>query len=132
MLYVCYAMDLIRLCARGVDVSKIIVVINFDMPQDADSYLHRVGRAGRFGTKGLAISFVSSKDDAVVLNDVQKRFVISIPVMPDQIDCSVYMTVAKQIIIKSLHFQQTSVIKKNKKKKNNNSQYLFIFGFSCR
>mmetsp|Transcript_15565 Transcript_15565/g.26477 ORF Transcript_15565/g.26477 Transcript_15565/m.26477 type:complete len:388 (-) Transcript_15565:55-1218(-) len=83
------------LFARGVDVSKINVVLNFDMPQDADSYLHRVGRAGRFGTKGLAISFVSSEEDAEVLNAVQKRFVISIPTMPDEIDCSVYMSVNK-------------------------------------
>lgn len=75
---------------RGVDVSKINVVINFDMPTDADSYLHRVGRAGRFGTKGLAISFVSTTEDASVLNDVQKRFVVNIDKMPAEIDCSAY------------------------------------------
>lgn len=68
------------------------------MPQDADSYLHRVGRAGRFGTKGLAISFVSSEEDAEVLNAVQKRFVISIPTMPDEIDCSVYSKYCKIIL----------------------------------
>lgn len=39
----------------------------------ADTYLHRVGRAGRFGTKGLAITFVSSKEDSEVLNAVQVR-----------------------------------------------------------
>jgi superfamily II DNA/RNA helicase len=48
---------------RGIDIEKINVVFNFDMPKDSDSYLHRVGRAGRFGTKGLAISFVSSPED---------------------------------------------------------------------
>merc|ERR1712137_1069865 len=79
------------LFARGVDVSKINVVLNFDMPENADIYLHRVGRAGRFGTKGLAISFVCSEDEASVLNQVQERFVVNIPVMPDQIDCSTYM-----------------------------------------
>jgi len=83
------------LFGRGIDISKINVVFNFDMPQNADDYLHRVGRAGRFGTKGLAISFVSSEDDAAVLNEVQKRFVVSIPKMPDTIDCSTYMHVAK-------------------------------------
>jgi ATP-dependent RNA helicase UAP56/SUB2 len=44
----------------GIDMNKIDVVFNFDMPQDSDFYIHRVGRAGRFGTKGLAISFISN------------------------------------------------------------------------
>ena len=48
---------------RGIDIEKINVVFNFDMAPDADSYLHRVGRAGRFGTKGLAITFVSGQKD---------------------------------------------------------------------
>lgn len=51
------------LLGRGIDVEKINVVINFDMPTDADQYLHRVGRAGRFGTKGLTISFISNQED---------------------------------------------------------------------
>lgn len=49
------------------------------MPGDADSYLHRVGRAGRFGTKGLAISFVSSDGDKTVLEAIGKRFEVAIP-----------------------------------------------------
>ena len=48
---------------RGIDIEKINIVFNYDMPDNADSYLHRVGRAGRFGTKGLAITFVSSEED---------------------------------------------------------------------
>ena len=48
---------------RGIDIEKINIVFNYDMPENADSYLHRVGRAGRFGTKGLAITFVSSEED---------------------------------------------------------------------
>lgn len=47
---------------RGIDIEKINIVFNFDMPDDSDSYLHRVGRAGRFGTKGLAITFVETED----------------------------------------------------------------------
>lgn len=39
------------LFARGIDVSKVNVVINYDFPDESDQYLHRVGRAGRFGTK---------------------------------------------------------------------------------
>jgi len=76
---------------RGIDISRVNVVINYDMPDSSDQYLHRVGRAGRFGTKGLAISFVSSERDAKVLNDVQDRFVVRIETLPDQIDASTYM-----------------------------------------
>mmetsp|Transcript_34007 Transcript_34007/g.95736 ORF Transcript_34007/g.95736 Transcript_34007/m.95736 type:complete len:87 (+) Transcript_34007:2514-2774(+) len=80
-----------NLVGRGIDIERINVVINYDMPENADTYLHRVGRAGRFGTKGIAISFVSSKEDAEVLNQVQSRFVVNIPVLPDEIDSSTYM-----------------------------------------
>jgi len=81
---------------RGIDIERVNVVVNYDMPDSSDTYLHRVGRAGRFGTKGLAISFVSSKEDAQVLNDVQSRFVVSIPPLPNEIDASTYMNTAKQ------------------------------------
>lgn len=80
-----------NLFGRGIDIERVNVVINYDMPENADTYLHRVGRAGRFGTKGLAISFVSSEGDAEVLNEVQKRFVVNIPELPDEIDASSYM-----------------------------------------
>jgi superfamily II DNA/RNA helicase len=49
------------------------------MPADANSYLHRVGRAGRFGTKGLAISFVTSDQDKEVLQAIEKRFEVALP-----------------------------------------------------
>jgi len=77
---------------RGIDIERVNVVINYDMPENADTYLHRVGRAGRFGTKGLAISFISSKKDSEVLNAVQARFVVNIKKLPDEIDASTYMT----------------------------------------
>jgi ATP-dependent RNA helicase UAP56/SUB2 len=58
------------LFGRGIDIEKINIVINFHMPDKADQYLHRVGRAGRFGTKGLTISFISSEQDIEILNEV--------------------------------------------------------------
>lgn len=61
------------------------------MPADADSYLHRVGRAGRFGTKGLSISFVSSEDDEKVLKDIEKRFEVALPYVHDVISISPWM-----------------------------------------
>ena len=67
-----------------------LVVINYDTPGDADSYLHRVGRAGRFGTKGLAITFVSSEDDQKVLDSIQARFEVAISELPDSIDSGTY------------------------------------------
>jgi len=76
---------------RGIDIEKINVVFNYDMPRDSDSYLHRVGRAGRFGTKGLAITFVSGQEDHTTLDAVQKRFEVKIEELPTTIDVSSYM-----------------------------------------
>lgn len=64
---------------RGIDIEKVNIAINYDLPTDADSYLHRVGRAGRFGTKGVSISFVSSDEDQNVLKEVEKRFQVPLP-----------------------------------------------------
>ena len=59
---------------RGIDIGKINIVINYDMPTESDQYLHRVRRAGRFGSKGLAISLISNEQDNKVLDDVNSRF----------------------------------------------------------
>ncbi|PVU91497.1 hypothetical protein BB559_002437 [Furculomyces boomerangus] len=77
---------------RGIDIERVNVVINYDMSDDADSYLHRVGRAGRFGTKGLAITFISTDEDKKTLESVQERFEVNIPTLPEKIDASTYMT----------------------------------------
>lgn len=61
------------------------------MPSDSDTYLHRVGRAGRFGTKGLAVTFVSGKKDLEVLEEIQKRFEVKIPELPETIESSTYI-----------------------------------------
>jgi len=80
------------LMGRGIDVERINVSINYDFPDQGDQYLHRVNRAGRFGTKGLAISFVSSPEDEEVLKQVEKRFDCKLVDMPAEIDPSTYMT----------------------------------------
>merc|ERR1712173_501593 len=79
------------LFGRGIDIERVNIVVNYDMPDDSDTYLHRVGRAGRFGTKGLAITFVSGDEDAAVLKQVQERFEVNIGVMPSQIDTTSYL-----------------------------------------
>jgi len=89
------------LCARGVDVEHVNVVINYDFPGDADTYMHRIGRAGRFGTKGMAISFVrtdaeqhkakrAEKTEQEVFDEVQNRFKAKLADLPETIDPSDY------------------------------------------
>jgi Superfamily II DNA and RNA helicases len=82
---ICVATDVF---GRGIDIERINLAINYDMPADADSYLHRVGRAGRFGTKGLAISFVSSDQDREVLKAIEKRFEVALPYVIPCVLCS--------------------------------------------
>ena len=48
--------------ARGIDIQQVSTVINFDIPKDINTYLHRIGRSGRWGRKGLGINFVSRRD----------------------------------------------------------------------
>lgn len=79
-----------NLFGRGMDIERVNIVFNYDMPEDSDTYLHRVARAGRFGTKGLAITFVSEEGDAKILNEVQDRFDVNITELPDEIDLSSY------------------------------------------
>jgi len=90
---------------RGIDIERVNIVVNYDMPKTeekkqeefsgSNSYLHRVkftqvGRAGRFGTKGLAISFIASDEDTQVLNEIQERFEIAINELPTSINVSSY------------------------------------------
>jgi ATP-dependent RNA helicase UAP56/SUB2 len=79
------------LFGRGIDIERVNIVINYDMPDESDTYLHRVGRAGRFGTKGLALTFVASDEDQEVLKKVQERFEVNIDAMPGQIDTTSYL-----------------------------------------
>merc|ERR1712070_537437 len=86
------------LFGRGMDIERVNIVINYDFPETSevkgngsDQYLHRVGRAGRFGTKGLGISFVTTEEDNKILEDVQSRFDVAVPELPDQIDINSYM-----------------------------------------
>lgn len=86
---ICVSTDIF---GRGIDIERINLAINYDMPPEADQYLHRVGRAGRFGTKGLAVSFVSSEEDEKVLSQIQERFEVKISPYPEEgVDASTYM-----------------------------------------
>ncbi|KAF9763356.1 Spliceosome RNA helicase Ddx39b [Nosema granulosis] len=66
------------LISRGIDVQDVNLVINYDMPESPETYLHRVGRAGRFETEGTAVSFVCNEEEKIKLNEIQSRFEIAI------------------------------------------------------
>jgi len=56
-------------------------VINYDLPSQAESYLHRIGRSGRFGRKGVAINFVTQQDEGM-LKDIQRFYNTTIEELP--------------------------------------------------
>ena len=66
------------LAARGIDISKLPVVVNYDLPRSAVDYVHRIGRTGRAGEPGLAVSFVGA-DALAHFNLIQKRQGIALP-----------------------------------------------------
>ncbi|CAD5116450.1 DgyrCDS5336 [Dimorphilus gyrociliatus] len=69
------------LLARGIDVQQISLVINYDLPTNRENYIHRIGRGGRFGRKGVAINFVTH-DDARILKDIETFYNTQIEEMP--------------------------------------------------
>ncbi|PIA13216.1 P-loop containing nucleoside triphosphate hydrolase protein [Coemansia reversa NRRL 1564] len=62
---------------RGIDVKDVSLVVNFDMAKDIESYTHRIGRTGRAGKRGLAITFLNPADDRDVLYDLRKAIAAS-------------------------------------------------------
>jgi len=69
------------LLARGIDVQQVSLVINYDLPTNRENYIHRIGRGGRFGRKGVAINFVTEEDKRT-LHDIEKFYNTRIDEMP--------------------------------------------------
>ena len=67
--------------ARGIDVQQVSLVINYDLPTNRENYIHRIGRSGRYGRKGVAINFVKA-DDVAVLRDIEQYYSTQIDEMP--------------------------------------------------
>jgi len=67
--------------ARGIDVQQISLVINYDLPNNRELYIHRIGRSGRWGRKGVAINFVTN-DDVRILRDIEQFYGTQIDEMP--------------------------------------------------
>lgn len=72
------------LLARGIDVQAVSLVINYDLPGDRENYIHRIGRSGRFGRKGVSINFVTTEDTAA-LRELEKHYNTVIEEMPQDI-----------------------------------------------
>lgn len=69
------------LLARGIDVQQVSLVINFDLPTNRENYIHRIGRSGRFGRKGVAINFLT-EGDIRYLRDIEQFYTTEISEMP--------------------------------------------------
>ena len=67
------------IAARGIDVTGIELVINYDLPEDAENYVHRIGRTARAGNKGHAISF-ATPDQSHDVRDIEKLIKATLPV----------------------------------------------------
>eukprot|EP00760_Papus_ankaliazontas_P008880 PhM_4_TR13942/c4_g1_i1/m.5385/K12614/DDX6, RCK, DHH1; ATP-dependent RNA helicase DDX6/DHH1 len=78
------------LITRGIDIQAVNVVINFDFPKNAETYLHRIGRGGRFGHLGVAINFVTP-DDRPTLARIEKELDTEIKPIPAHIDPELYV-----------------------------------------
>jgi len=78
------------LLTRGIDIQAVNVVINFDFPKNAETYLHRIGRSGRFGHLGLAINLINW-DDRFNLYKIEQELGTEIQPIPPSIDKSLYV-----------------------------------------
>lgn len=67
--------------ARGIDIPSVSLVVNYDLPTSRELYIHRIGRSGRFGRKGVAINFTKN-DDVRILRDIEQYYSTQIDEMP--------------------------------------------------
>ena len=78
------------LLTRGIDIQAVNVVINFDFPKNSETYLHRIGRSGRFGHLGLAINLVTY-EDRFNLYRIEQELGTEIAPIPQHIDRALYV-----------------------------------------
>jgi translation initiation factor 4A len=72
------------LLARGIDVQQVSLVINYDLPTNRENYIHRIGRSGRFGRKGVSINFIT-QGDVRYLRDIEEFYHTQIEEMPSNV-----------------------------------------------
>ena len=90
LLFSRYILSCLDLFTRGIDIQSVNVVINFDFPKNSETYLHRIGRSGRFGHLGLAVNLITS-DDRQSLRRVEQELGTEIRAIPPAIDRSLYV-----------------------------------------
>ncbi|CAO3656342.1 unnamed protein product [Mucor fragilis] len=78
------------LIARGIDVDRVNLVINLDLPWEVETYLHRVGRTGRYGTSGIAINLIGGTEDEEFLQKLRDEG-IRIDILPDKVSHNEYV-----------------------------------------
>mmetsp|Transcript_37244 Transcript_37244/g.80493 ORF Transcript_37244/g.80493 Transcript_37244/m.80493 type:complete len:105 (-) Transcript_37244:26-340(-) len=79
------------LFTRGIDIQAVNVVINFDFPKNSETYLHRIGRSGRFGHLGLAINLITY-EDRFNLYKIEQELGTEIKPIPSTIDTELYVS----------------------------------------
>ena len=72
--------------ARGIDIQQVSIVINFDIPKCANTYLHRIGRSGRWGRKGVGLNFITRRDISK-LKEIETYYSTEIKEMPGDLSC---------------------------------------------
>jgi translation initiation factor 4A len=71
--------------ARGIDIQQVSIVINFDLPKDIHTYLHRIGRSGRWGRKGVGINFITRRD-VTKIREIEQHYATEIQELPGNVD----------------------------------------------
>lgn len=105
------------IAARGIDVDELSHVINFDLPEVPETYIHRIGRTGRAGFQGTAFSFCS-EEELQLLKDIQKHIKMEIPVVENHKYAITFKNDFVKVPIKPSH-RPNSLYKKNRQRKSN-------------
>ncbi|THD28338.1 Eukaryotic initiation factor [Fasciola hepatica] len=134
--------------ARGIDVQNVGLVVNYDVPSSPSDYLHRIGRSGRFGRRGLAVTLIAGSDDLRQLTNIARYYRIEIPPAPSSLDLMIdkpppapsgtvtaahsasdpvnttvlSLSKKKQVAVALKHVQQKNSKKNHKKRRNRRSQ----------
>uniref|UniRef100_A0A8C9VDE5 RNA helicase n=1 Tax=Scleropages formosus TaxID=113540 RepID=A0A8C9VDE5_SCLFO len=83
--YQCRVLISTDLTSRGIDAEKVNLVVNLDVPQDWETYMHRIGRAGRFGTHGLAVTYCCHGEEENKMMAIAQKYNLNLSCLPDPV-----------------------------------------------